>query len=477
VLVAQGVLLLVATTGVYRSGQLSADFAHFHQAWYLMAHGHLNPTSTFYPSTFLNQHGELIMWLIAPLYWLNRDQGLTLLVLQALAIVASIAVAASWLLAVARRHRLSAPVTGICVGVLLALCAFNPWIYAVVYEDFHIEVLAALFALAAGRDLYLGHGRRAVVWILLGLLSGDVAASYVVAVGVGLVVAAKGVRRNGAIMAIAGLLWFGALIGVGATSGSPAAGYRYLSGTTKSSSGLGGVAAIVEGMVSHPRRPLHRLHTEIGAVWDNLIPSGVAGLFDPLMVLPVLAVLLANGLNSADFITVRFQNLALFLFASLGTALICVRLAGARAWRTIAVGIVAAATVASALVFDLPRLRAGAEVTFRITPVASRQLAEVRALVPDSAEVVSSFGVVGRFSGRTWAYAILTANFPVPVRAREVIFVLAPAAGNIAVPGPVTAAAANYVTSTLQATEIYHGSDVEAYVWHPLTVGGVVVLP
>lgn len=477
-LVAQGVLLLVATTGVYRSGQLSADFAHFHQAWYLMAHGHLNPTSTFYPSTFLNQHGELIMWLIAPLYWLNRDQGLTLLVLQALAIVASIAVAASWLLAVARRHRLSAPVTGICVGVLLALCAFNPWIYAVVYEDFHIEVLAALFALAAGRDLYLGHGRRAVVWILLGLLSGDVAASYVVAVGLALAVAAPGARRRGLVMGGAGVLWVAFLAGIGANTSSPVYGYAYLAGRPRIGTGPGGLFDIVKGTLLHPSRPVHQLRVAGGAIGHNIVPSGILGILDPLMVIPVVAVLLTNGLNSQPvFIGASFQNLAIYIFAPLGTALLCARLASGRSWRTAAVAVVAAVSVGSALAFDLPKLHDGAEIRDAMPAEAQTQLAQVLALTAPSAEVVSTYGVVGRFSSRRWVFTLIDPGASIPVRASQIEFVLAPSLGVNQFPKVFDKATQTFVTAHLQARQIYAGSLVRAYLWRPPKVNGNLVVP
>ncbi|MDQ6837556.1 MAG: DUF2079 domain-containing protein [Actinomycetota bacterium] len=476
-LAVQAIVLLVASVAEYRSGEASADFAHFNQAWYLIAHGHLNPHSTFYASGFVNQHGELIMWLIAPLYWLNRNQGLTLLVIQALAIVASIGTAASWLLAVARRHHLPSPFTSLSVGVLLCLCALNPWIYTVVYEDFHFEVLAVFFALAAGRDLYTGHRRRAALWVLLGLMTGDVAASYIAAVGVGLLVTTKGSRRDGAVMAVTGVVWFALLIGFGANVGSPVSGYHYLAVRSNSSTGFGGAIAIVEGIVVHPRRPIHQLNMVSNAVWENLAPAGTVGLVDPLMILPVLTVLLANALNSAGFINVRFQNFALFVFCSLGTALICVRLAGHRGWRRAVTVIVVVSTVLTAVAFDIPRLRSIPEITFRVSPTVSRQLAAVRALIPESAEVVSSFGVVGRLSGRPYAYAILHANFVVPVQAREIIFVFAPTAGNVAVPPAVTSAANRFVAANLKSKEIYAGADITAYVWYPSKAGGTVVLP
>lgn len=478
VLAVQGTILVVSTVRVYRSDNLSLDFAIFNQAWYLMAHGHLDPYSTLYGSNYLHQHGEVIMWLIAPLYWLNRNQGLTLLILQALAIVGAIAVAVSWLLAYARRRALSAPVTGLCVGVLLTLCLLHPWIYAVPFEDFHFEAIAVFFAMAAGRDLYVGHRVRGAMWVGLALLTGDVAASYVVAVGLALAVAAPGARRRGLVMGGAGVLWVAFLAGIGANTSSPVYGYAYLAGRPRIGTGPGGLFDIVKGTLLHPSRPVHQLRVAGGAIGHNIVPSGILGILDPLMVIPVVAVLLTNGLNSQPvFIGASFQNLAIYIFAPLGTALLCARLASGRSWRTAAVAVVAAVSVGSALAFDLPKLHDGAEIRDAMPAEAQTQLAQVLALTAPSAEVVSTYGVVGRFSSRRWVFTLIDPGASIPVRASQIEFVLAPSLGVNQFPKVFDKATQTFVTAHLQARQIYAGSLVRAYLWRPPKVNGNLVVP
>ena len=50
---------------LYHRFALTPDFAQYQQAWYLIAHGHLNPYDTVGNFTFWQNHGEFIMWPLA----------------------------------------------------------------------------------------------------------------------------------------------------------------------------------------------------------------------------------------------------------------------------------------------------------------------------------------------------------------------------------------------------------------------------
>jgi hypothetical protein len=54
---------------LYHRFALTPDFAQYQQAWYLIAHGHLNPYDTVGNFPFWQNHGEFIMWPLAALYW------------------------------------------------------------------------------------------------------------------------------------------------------------------------------------------------------------------------------------------------------------------------------------------------------------------------------------------------------------------------------------------------------------------------
>ena len=56
---------------LYHRFSLTPDFAQYQQAWYLIAHGHLNPYDTVGNFAFWQNHGEFIMWPLAATYWIS----------------------------------------------------------------------------------------------------------------------------------------------------------------------------------------------------------------------------------------------------------------------------------------------------------------------------------------------------------------------------------------------------------------------
>jgi len=136
--------------------------------------------------------------------------------------------------------------------------------------------------------------------------------------------------------------------------------------------------------------------------------------------------------------------------------------------------------VVSMLAFDLPHDRRGAFHHYYVTPAAATDLTYILSRTPQDAEVVSSFGVVGRFSARDWVYDISRHSEPEPVRAQTIEFVLAPWAGNAALVPSSTLAIERYVVTKLHATAVpvpLSAGRVAAYVWHPRHLGGNIVLP
>src|SRR5882724_2195716 len=81
---------------LYRHFSLTSDFAQYQQAWYLIAHGHLNPYDTVGNFTFWQNHAEFIMWPVALLYWVF-PHGVLLLWLQDAGVVGAEMVAFLWL--------------------------------------------------------------------------------------------------------------------------------------------------------------------------------------------------------------------------------------------------------------------------------------------------------------------------------------------------------------------------------------------
>ena len=95
---------LVWSTLLYRRFALTSDFAIDHQAWFLIAHGHLHPYGTLQGFPFWQDHSEFLLWPLALLYWV-WPHGVTLLWMQDLGVVGAEAVAFTWLCEIAERPR------------------------------------------------------------------------------------------------------------------------------------------------------------------------------------------------------------------------------------------------------------------------------------------------------------------------------------------------------------------------------------
>ena len=196
-------LALAWSTVQYDRFALTFDFTIFHQAWYLIAHGDLNPWSTMKLSYFWQDHSEFIMWPLALLYWV-WPHGVVLLWIQDIAVVGAEAVAFTWLVRTgpavpARPDAHGSPAAG------LVLLVANPWIWWTVSWDFHSETIAMPFAVAAGQGSRSNGRRRAWVWVVPLLACGDVAATYLAAIGLGAVLAGRAPadarRRPGSVSA------------------------------------------------------------------------------------------------------------------------------------------------------------------------------------------------------------------------------------------------------------------------------------
>jgi len=57
------------STLLYRRFSLTPDFAQYHQAWYLIAHGNLDPRDTLGRFPFWQNHAEFMLWPMSLLYW------------------------------------------------------------------------------------------------------------------------------------------------------------------------------------------------------------------------------------------------------------------------------------------------------------------------------------------------------------------------------------------------------------------------
>jgi Predicted membrane protein (DUF2079) len=412
---------------------LTRDFATSEQAIYLIAHGHLNPFSSTIGYAFWQNHAEFILWPLGALEYL-WPHPVTLLWIQSVAAVGAEAIALGWICDIAARRAkrdqaTTGPVALVALGIVLLVA--NPWVVWGSSFDFHFEALAAVFAVGAARDLFLGR-RRVWVWVILGLLCGDVGASYLGAVGFSAALAGRPWWRRGALVAALGFGWLLALGAAHGTKGSGADEYGVLvTGGHGPAPANISAGTIVKVVLSHPNRALSVLWSNHVDIWANLSPSGVIGLFWLPVLAPVALVLGEGGLTqSTNFSAPGFQSIAIVPFAAVGTVAVCAWFAAGtrrrRRWLfPLAGAFVVANTIAWAIVW-IPQAPAR---WLQVSPGAASVLKHLEAKIGPNDEVVAEQGIEGAFANRASIYNLFNSSARVPVTSRKVWLIFAPGQG------------------------------------------------
>jgi hypothetical protein len=444
---------------LYRHFALTPDFAQYQQAWFLIAHGHLNPYDTVGHFAFWQNHAEFIMWPLALLYWICPS-GVMLLWLQDIGVVGAELVAFLWACDLAVRYRPGRDARWLA-GAGLLLLTINPWSWWSVSFDFHAECLAVLFIALMARDMANGR-RRAWLWAFLVLACGDVAGTYVFGVGLGMVLAGRATRRRGAVMAALGVaaVVFISVIHGNSGSGHGLQAYDYLA--APGHKGALSMPRLVAGLVSHPVAVLAKLWSKRLDLWANLASSGLVGLaFLPL--LPLMAVVVAANDLFPGFLFSEplFQSLPIYVMLPVGTVAVLGWLTQRRRRLGLALtALVAAQAIGWSAVWS-PRTPAQWQ---RVPGSTAATLAAVEAEIPRSAAVFASQGVVGRFSNRL---DVRPLNGNLPIQPGQDWFVFTPWAG-IQTQEPAAAMAfAGQLAGPMHATLVADASGVWAFRWTP----------
>ena len=455
---------------LYHRFALTWDFAVYHQPWYLIAHGNLDPPTSIERMQFWRNDAEFAIWPLAPFYWI-WPHDVVLLWLQDIGIVAAEAVAFGWMCELAERRR-QARVAPWLAAAGLALLIASPWIWWSVSFDFHMESVALPFALLLARDLARGR-RRMWIWIAPVLSAGAPAAVYVLGAGLGGILAGRPYRLRGASVAAIAVAYSGLIVLLRADNGAPLARhYGYLAIGAAASFAHGRVAsgkslttgAMVKGIVLHPFHVVQALWTKRSDVTAALLPGGVVGIgFRPL--LPLVLVGLLSAILSAGwrFAQPCFQLLPVYVFLPIGTVGALAWLASR--WRRSAV-VIAALLVAQAIgwaVVWVPQLPVH---WLRVSASSAAELARIKAHIPPAAEVVVSQGVLGPFSDRVDVHA-LADSARTPVNRDDIWFVIAPSVGTELQTTASSMALISELADPLHATLVGHGAGVWAFRWHP----------
>jgi len=410
---------------------LTFDYSFYAQAWWLIAHGHLDPFSTVGSEPYWHNAFETVVWPLAPLWYL-WPHPVTLLWAQDAATAGCFAVIFSWmceLVAVGlARGRLKVWSVALpACGVLLLLV--SPWPVWIDSFDFHPEALDLFVALLAAHAFWKGKYRRGWILTALALITGSLGATYVAGIGISALLAGRRWRRLGVVLLVAGLVWLVLLSHIGADHAS--AVYEDLThGTRASKFSTGG---LLHAVLEHPSRPFRAIWSVRTDVYADVASGGVIGFFSPWAFGVSLLVLLEGSLTGqALFIQPYVQNsLPVILLMPLGTVMICVALASSRRrWKQVLSAVLAALAVANVAGWALEWTHGTQQHWLKVSTKSAQVLQRTLARIPNNDEVIVSQGVAGPFALRDWVYLISggpQASFP--VHGRAVWFVVTPYVG------------------------------------------------
>jgi uncharacterized membrane protein len=480
---AQLVAILAFSTVQYSRFALTRDFATYSQAWWAIAHGHLDPFSTTLGVSFWRNNAEFIMW---PLSLLDHlyPHPIDLLWVQDAAVVLTELVVFGWISKILEGAKGRIPDrrrTALAVGTAVVLVA-NPFVYDTIAFDFHLEAIAALFIVLVGYDLWAGRTRRLWWWVSGALLSTALGGIYLVGVGVSGVLAGRETRRQGFQIAGMGAAWVFALtalgaVGVGGQTFSSS--YGYLVGPHNPRIA---VVDIVLGALGHPGLVLAVVGSHLAVTLSFLVVVGAIGVLSPWGLGMTLVVLVPNILDgSGRFIRVgaSFQSWPAMPFILVGSVMVLLRLLenGALGPRLAAVTLSLWAVVLGELAFvALPNVP---DDWLSVDASAAQELDHVTPMIPASAEVISTQAVIGRFGPRESIYMFSSPGQTFPVNQRQVVFVVTRKQlldGDILSARERTAAVAD-IDHRLDARLLGSRSGVNAWEWSPPNGTTHVTLP
>lgn len=484
----QLVALILYSWYLYRRFDLLEDFAHNAEAWYQISHGNLLPLDTVrYPSTrFLRDHFDLVMWPLSLLHVLSGSP-FWLLVVQDVAVAAAELITLRWIWFLLGdrldRHRTTAAL--LALVVLMA----NAWWYETVSFDVHLTPLGLPLLVLVGYSLSSGRWTRAYLAAAVCLLFGAVVAELLVFVGLGALVAFGARRRRdrrglfaALVISVVAGAWVLVVTGIGANQASNLASqYSYL----VADNGHAGTFALLSGALRHPVRVLRMLSHRAHAMVRPLITSGLAGILSPIGLLVSIGTLVPAGLAvSPSFSSVNdsFQTLAVVPFVLVGDVIVLLWLGarfgsapsaeareGAAAHRLRSnrgaiVWALACLLALTAVVQDERLLVHLRQTWWTVTPSGAAALHAGLDHVRSPDEVIASNGVVGRFSQRRYVYPLQLSPQTVPVKASEVVLVIA-TAGNEALTRAQVSADLRFVRVQLRARTISQGTGVRVFRW------------
>ena len=417
--------MVIWSTILWSHFSLTQDYSMYHQAWWLISHGDLDPKNYFFVvgHPFWQNNFELLMWPLAIL-GVIFPHGPVLLILQDTCLFGAEVVAWAWMAEATSSIRSHCAQRLLCATGLVLLLG-NPWAWTAISFDFHMELIGIFFLMLAGWDLYHGR-RRGWIWIVPAVMCGDMSAAWVAGLGLGLMLVQRKQWRRGAGVLAMGAAYLGISAFLhGDVGGGPYSLYGYLAGAhfVKEKS----LGNLVVGIVSHPINVIKALWAHRWDTWANLAPGGLIGLLSPITLGVGLVDLGIVDLSSGNsFSQPLFQNVDLYVLVPLGTIIVLVWLWKRAPRLVIGAGVLLAANAIIWSVIFMPRIPGN----WLLVPSSSASvLASVDKEIPPSAEVLASQGVIGRFTDRRLVYPIRAPRQVIPVGTRDTWWIITPTLG------------------------------------------------
>ncbi|MGP6189348.1 MAG: DUF2079 domain-containing protein [Vulcanimicrobiaceae bacterium] len=418
---AQFVLLVSVSIYETAHASLTWDFATYYQAFWLIAHGDMQPFSSLGHIPFSQIHANFLMWPLAALGALD-SAPLTLKLLQDVALSGASLVALLWSGEILAQRVENAPHRRLILKGILLTLVLNPWTYASNAFDFHFYSISALALLGLGRALFRGRAPEAFLWALLGISAGDVTATQVCACAFGIAFCVRRARPAALAITAAAGVWFAYVARSGLVKGDIlSVNYGYLARGVQDVTPFD----VLFGLLTRPQIVADKIAAHWDILYANLAPGGFAGLFSPLTGVPIALTLFENVMSSTPasfYISPGGQNCPVYLLmvpglaASLGW--VYQRLGPRQAF-----GLTLLAAVNAAGWFYAMSPILTERWNRSVSDDSIAQIARIERLAGSDGEVIASQRIVGALAGRRNVYG-LPLDETVPLATRTFVAIL-----------------------------------------------------
>lgn len=465
--IVQAVVMMSFSSYEYTHYSDAFDFGLFYQAWYLIAHGIINPYSTIHNFYYWQNHFEIIMWILAPLYYIY-PHGVTLLWLQDLGTSVANLSAYVWIVKSRQGSGSRRPFNDYQIaGVALVLLNADPWIYWSDSYDFHFQSIATAFMVLAAMAFYFKNYKWTWFWVVLTLTTGDLGGLYVFAIGAAYIYRSRKIHVRPLMLCAVGLVWLLFVHAIGGAKGSQVANlYGYLMGKGVASSA--GLIPVIKGMAMHPVIVFEQLWRQRLDIYANIAPVGFLGVLTPLGATMSMVTLAINALAGTLWIAPSFQSIPVYPFIVFGTVAWLQRLEGRRIGVLLSVFLVVN-TLGWGVVW-IPQIP---NHWIDVSSTAANAISQAQSKIPRSASVIVSQGIMGRFSDRKRVYAFFSNFSNFRSFNKSYYVVLSPYSGIEVAQSITTIEQISLLTQSHEFALIFHKNGIWVFHFAPQHVGTI----